>query len=80
MRYEVRLQPNPTSGTVTVESGEWRVESVTVTDMSGREVMATTGVHGGTPLHLDISHLSPGVYMVTVVTPQGTASQRLVVQ
>ena len=78
MRYEVRLQPNPTSGTVTVESGEWRVESVTVTDMAGRKVMVSHLLPFAS--QLDISHLSPGVYLVTVVTDHDSSTQRLVVQ
>ena len=81
------LNPNPTMGEVTVEvKGErWKVRggemTVTVCDASGREVRRQTllPTTEDTRLRLDLKGLPAGAYFVTVVTPQGSHTEKLVI-
>lgn len=52
--------PNPTNGLLNVET----VGTVTITDLSGRELLKTTGLIGNNATTLDLSELSPGMYLV----------------
>jgi len=40
------------------------VGAVTITDLSGRELLKTTGLIGNNATTLDLSELSPGMYLV----------------
>ena len=76
------LSPTPTSGEVTVVLpvlGEGAV--LTVADATGREVRRQTlpPATEGTRLRLDLKGLPAGAYFVTVVTPQGNHTERLVI-
>ncbi len=73
---DVTLVPNPATLQVTVTSAE-RIATVTLTDMSGREVLRRE-VNAEQAV-LDISTLPKGVYLTTIVTPQATTTKRLVV-
>ncbi|MCR4828423.1 MAG: T9SS type A sorting domain-containing protein [Bacteroidales bacterium] len=73
---DVTLVPNPATLQVTVTSAE-RIATVTLTDMSGREVLRLEVNAEQTTL--DISTLPKGVYLATIVTPQATTTKRLVV-
>lgn len=76
------LVPNPTRGMVEVRTGEGvdcngRCRMV-LHDMSGRELrrMDLTG----SVTQVDIENLKSGIYFVTVVTRQGVATRKLVVE
>ena len=76
------LAPNPTGNSaVTVEVASELVgerSTLTVTNANGQAVMRR-GVRTSSTL-LDLSAVAPGAYGVTVVSPAGTITQRLVVQ
>ena len=76
------LSPNPTNGEVTVvlpALGEGAV--LTVADATGREVRRQTlpPATEDTRLRLDLKGLPAGAYFVTVVTPQGSHTEKLVI-
>lgn len=72
------LRPNPATDEVTVDAkGVSEVVTVTVTDMSGVEVLRREGVR--LPLTVGTASLAAGTYVVRVVTPLGTAVQKLAV-
>ena len=73
----ITIRPNPTTDAVTITAGQ-RIEQLTVADLSGRVVHRQTANTDEARLHL--SHLSPGMYTVVVVTPAGTSGERLVVE
>ncbi len=52
--------PNPTTGPLTIVGGG----AVTVTDLTGRTLLTTTGLTGDNATTLDLSELSPGMYFV----------------
>ena len=86
------LTPNPATGTVTVghtpqslrdsspNLGEQLV--LTLTDAAGHEVLRKelSIFNSQLSITLDLSHLTAGIYLVTLTTPQGSSSRQLVVQ
>jgi hypothetical protein len=69
------LYPNPSASRVTVSSTSY-IQSLSIMDMSGREVLAKNiGQHFAA---LDISSLSAGVYTVLTQTTDGVVTKRLV--
>ena len=77
------LSPNPTTGEVTVTLpplGEGTV--LTVADATGREVRRTLlpPATEGTRQRLDLKGLPAGAYFVTLVTPQGSHTEKLFVK
>lgn len=75
---DVTLRPNPATDEVTVDAkGVSEVVTVTVADMSGVEVLRREGVR--LPLTVGTASLAAGTYVVRVVTPWGTAVQKLAV-
>ena len=82
-RIVLTLSPNPTAGEVTVTLpplGEGAV--LTVTNASGREVrrQPLPPATEGTRLRLDLKGLPAGAYFVTLVTPQGSHTEKLFVK
>ena len=76
------LSPNPTSGEVTVVLPPLSEGAVlTVADATGREVRRQTIAPTAetTRLRLDLKGLPAGAYFVTVVTPQGSHTEKLVI-
>lgn len=69
------LYPNPASSRITISS-QSLIESLSITDMSGREVITkNVGQHSAV---LDISSLSVGVYTVLTQTTDGVVTRRLI--
>lgn len=76
------LTPNPTQGRCLLEMAEgatpWDNCWATMTDAQGREVMRMQVVSQKTVIATD--NLASGVYLVTLSTPKGSVSQRLLVK
>ena len=76
-----RLMPNPVSGKVRCEMGEDFVGGeLTVVNAAGRVVVRRELASGTRTLTLDVAELPAGTYFVTLVTKEGTATRRLVVE
>ena len=79
------LSPNPASQTVTVEvfgvtsQGEEtrQAASLQIVNLEGR-IVAESRLEGE-KTDLDVSHLSAGVYLVRLQTPQGSATRKLTI-
>jgi hypothetical protein len=79
------LSPNPASQTVTVEvfgetsQGEEtrQAASLQIVNLEGR-IVAESRVEGE-KTDLDVSHLTAGVYLVRLHTPQGSATRKLTI-
>ena len=78
------LSPNPASQTVTVEvfgvtsQGETRqAASLQIVNLEGR-IVAESRIEGE-KTDLDVSHLSAGVYLVRLQTPQGSATRKMTI-
>ena len=62
-KASLHIFPNPTTGQLRIERGEWAMESVEVFDMMGRKQYVEMREGDGVVL-LNISHLSAGMYLV----------------
>ena len=81
-RLALSLSPNPTSGEVTVvlpAMGDGAM--LTVADATGREVRRQSIAPAAetSRLRLDLKGLPAGAYFVTVATPQGSHTEKLVI-
>ena len=77
-----RLVPNPASSVVRCETGSEGFGGgvLTLSDAAGREVLQCELASGTRTLTLDVAELPAGTYFVTLVTKEGTATRRLVVE
>lgn len=74
----VSLYPNPSSASFTLTAGHALVETIMITDMTGREVFSNKNVNAS---QLNIDHnFAAGVYMVKAVGKNFKQSVKLVVE
>ncbi len=75
----MRLLPNPASGSVlcVVDGESFAGGVLTVTDAAGRELVRHELAPLTASLRLDLSALPAGSYFVTLATPQGSSTQKL---
>ena len=74
---DIRIYPNPTSGTVTIETLE--AGTLRVLDLYGREVYSLTALHS--PLStLYLGFLPDGIYLLQVTDSHGTFNRKLIIQ
>ena len=77
----LRLHPNPTGSTLTVETAS-PIHILTVYDLAGRVMMTVDGgmvetCHGAS-LQVDVSSLPNGIYLLRAVTDNGVETARFV--
>ncbi|MBZ9777421.1 T9SS type A sorting domain-containing protein [Psychroflexus sp. CAK8W] len=68
---DIKLYPNPASGSITIAGSNFRLEKVTIYDMSGRLVTTSKEVT------IDVSDLSTGIYFAKVDGNDGKHSQMI---
>ena len=75
----LRLHPNPTGGTLTVETTS-PIRTLTVYDLAGRVMMTVDGgANDYSPLRImDVSSLPNGIYLLRAVTDNGVETGRFV--
>jgi len=76
------LYPNPTSGELRIESGEWKIENVEIFDVLGKmQPIDNSPFQGGRGMFLiDISHLPAGVYLIKIQTEIGIITNKIIKQ
>ncbi|MBQ9864947.1 MAG: T9SS type A sorting domain-containing protein [Bacteroidales bacterium] len=77
-----RLLPNPASGSVLCVFDREAIAGgvLAMTDATGRELMRHELAPLTTSLRLDLSALPAGTYFVTLATPQGSSTQKLILE
>ena len=79
-RLHFGIQPNPASGSATVELDGDTEGTLTLTDLFGR-TLTTMAVHAGTTAaSLDLSSLPAGLYLLQLTTKDAMATRRLSVR
>ena len=79
-RLHFGIQPNPASGSATVELDGDTEGTLTLTDLFGR-TLTTMAVHAGTTAAtLDLSSLPAGIYLLQLTTKDAMATRRLSVR
>lgn len=73
------IYPNPTGGTLTVETTN-PIREITVYDLAGRVMMTVEGgANNHSPLRImDVSSLPNGIYLLRAVTDSGVQTARFV--
>ena len=71
----LRMYPNPSSGSITIESAV-TTATLLVCDMTGR-VVGNESLEQPI-VHLDLSNLSPGFYLVHHMSELGTVTRKIV--
>ncbi len=79
VKSAIRLYPNPANNTLFVEGLQGKA-SYTVTDATGRKVLAAMANSNGNQQALDVAPLAPGLYFMQYTDDNGTASVKFVKQ
>jgi len=72
---QVSLFPNPSNGEVTINCSD-NIQQILIFDMQGKRVLQS--FENNIAAHLDIQHLSQGIYTVQIVSPRSTLSTKLI--
>jgi hypothetical protein len=96
LNNSIAVYPNPTTGELRVESGEWRVENVEIFDVMGKEVQSLKfnvqsseflnlkpekfPSFGGAGVVINISSLPSGIYFLRIETENGIVTKKIVKQ
>jgi len=60
-----RIYPNPTTGKLTIESGELKIENVDIYDIYGKKHVSQFTFHDS-QVEINISHLATGIYFLRI--------------
>jgi len=77
----VSAYPNPSNGNVTIRSivGAGQLNSITLFDLTGRQVLAQSGLHTSS-YQINRNDLTSGIYLVQVVTEKGRGTIKLILE
>ena len=75
----ITISPNPTSGILQINA-QSAIKSLTIHDLNGRLLNKTSFVSGTLNETVDLENLNSGIYLMTVVTSEGQATERVVVK
>jgi hypothetical protein len=74
---EVTVYPNPTTGEFNVQNSKFKIQSIEVFDVYGRNVLEHTA-NLSPHTAIDISHLPAGIYFVKIRTEAGEVVRKVV--
>ena len=69
--------PNPVSETLSIESIS-PVHNAFIYDLKGALLMNSTQIEDKTSLSMDVGHLNPGVYFISLQNDQGVYTQKFI--
>ncbi len=76
---ELRVYPNPANYMVFIETGEGAIDQVQVFNIQGQMVLDQAGEASGR-VQLNVSTLSPGMYVIQVSSGNTVSTQKLQIQ
>jgi hypothetical protein len=74
----IKLYPNPNNGRFFLDIGDYTVQSVSVFDVSGRQI-STTSFQNKNIIEVS-ENLLPGIYFVHIQSDDGNAVKRVIVE
>ena len=76
----LRVFPNPTTGELRMENGEWRINNVEIFDVSGRKqtINYRKSEIGKSEIEINISHLPAGNYLLKIHTEKGQKIEKII--
>ena len=69
----ITVYPNPTKDELKIESGELKVESIEIADITGKTIQQFSSV-----TTINVSHLSSGIYFVKIKTDKGELTKKII--
>lgn len=75
----VTLSPNPARDLVSIQAGDDKLRSITVSDLSGRTVLQQTET-GGSAATVSVASLPDGIYLFHIHSDKGNLKQKIVVR
>jgi hypothetical protein len=75
-KENIKVYPNPTTGKLIVDNGQLTIGNVEIYDIYGRKFSHFT-IHVS-PIEIDISHLSSGIYFLKIQTENGTVTKKVI--
>jgi predicted phosphodiesterase len=75
---KISIYPNPTTGELRMENGEWRITNVEIYDIYGKNV--SNLISHISNQKINISYLNSGIYFVMIDTEQGRIIKKIVKQ
>jgi photosystem II stability/assembly factor-like uncharacterized protein len=78
----ISIYPNPAQSVVSMQSSIYSQQSaiIEVYDLNGRKLLEKQIPKGSESVEIDVSHLQSGVYCCTMITEQGSATKKLIIQ
>jgi hypothetical protein len=70
------LYPNPTTGKLTIDNGQSKIDNIEIFDVMGRTQKATTNKQNG-EITMDISHFPVGIYLVKIKIETGIITKKV---
>ncbi len=77
---KIMLYPNPASDFVKINIGDNRYSEMIITDIAGRSIKRIDMSDVNDEYELDVSSLSDGLYMITMIGEQGNCYARFIVE
>ena len=74
----VKIYPNPTTGELRIENGEWKIKNIEIYDVYGRNVSQISNLKSQISNLINISHLQAGIYFVKISTEAGVVTKKIV--
>jgi len=71
----VKLYPNPVQDQLSISTGDDALQSVVISDLSGKTMMTSEAVS-----KIDVSNLAKGVYLIQIQTTSGVANKQFIKQ
>jgi len=78
-KAEITLKPNPTTGELKIESGEWKIKEVVVFDVVGKELLRVSTINN-LQTTLNIEFLHNGMYFIKITTEDGMQQMKKIVK
>jgi len=78
----VIVYPNPATDVINVQckmnNEQWNVKGMEVMDVYGKTIRTIVGANNNSPMQIDVSDLSTGLYFLRINTDQGVITKRFV--
>jgi len=74
---DIIIYPNPTTGELTIDNGQWTMKGVEIYDMYGRKQFSIVNCQLSIE-KIDISHFSAGIYFVKITTETGIVTKKVI--
>jgi len=71
----ISIYPNPTSGKLTIDNGELTIQSIEITDITGKVVKSFSNFQNS---EIDLSNLNSGIYFIKLQTDKQVFTTKIV--